>query len=173
MNRQLPKATPALAKAVWMAQRSPSVRSVARALTQRGRPTHFTTVARWRRRGWRAQPAEHPLEHARANLESALPLITDDPTSRIEDLLRAAADDGQLSDAELLRKSAREVARTICVVSHGLMRQPDLVMSHLGELAVLARSLTAGLQAAMAGFAQAEKMQASDNEAANDRGKGA
>src|SRR5262245_36410623 len=37
--------TPLEAKRVWDEQRRPSARSVARALTQAGRPVHFTTVA--------------------------------------------------------------------------------------------------------------------------------
>jgi IclR family mhp operon transcriptional activator len=53
MNQPLPKATPDLAKAVWGRQQSPSARSVARALTQSGRPVHFTTVNRWRGGEWR------------------------------------------------------------------------------------------------------------------------
>ena len=173
MIRHLPKATPDLAKAVWDAQQSPSTRSVALALTQSGRPVHFTTVRRWRRDGWRAEPTEHPLEQARAGLESALPLLTGNPTSTIEDLISATAGGEQLSDDELLLRSSREVARALCAMSQALMRQPDLVVSNLGEIAVLAQSLAAGLQAANAGFAQAEKMQASGAEAAKGRRKGA
>src|SRR6266566_298471 len=39
------------AEGVWKSQARPSARSVARALTQAGRPVHFTTVARWKRQG--------------------------------------------------------------------------------------------------------------------------
>src|SRR6266404_3677977 len=39
------------AERVWKSQARPSARSVARALTQAGRPVHFTTVARWKRDG--------------------------------------------------------------------------------------------------------------------------
>jgi hypothetical protein len=46
--------TPQEAKHVWERQGRPSSRNVARVLTQAGRPVHFTTVARWKRRGWRA-----------------------------------------------------------------------------------------------------------------------
>src|SRR5437773_11777005 len=41
--------TPQEAERVWKSQARPSARSVARALTQAGRPVHFTTVARWKR----------------------------------------------------------------------------------------------------------------------------
>ena len=77
---------------------------------------HFTTVNRWHRSVWRADPTEHPLEQARADLECALPLVTGDPTTTIEDLLRNSPDREQfeeLSDAELLRKAAREVAMAV------------------------------------------------------------
>jgi hypothetical protein len=40
--------TPAEAKAVWDRMDQPSTRLVARALTQSGRPVHFSTVARWK-----------------------------------------------------------------------------------------------------------------------------
>src|SRR5262245_21799122 len=43
------------AKRVWDQQRSPSSRSVAKALTQAGRPVHFTTVARWKKREWQVE----------------------------------------------------------------------------------------------------------------------
>src|SRR5206468_9564758 len=41
--------TPQEAERVWKSQARPSARTVARALTQAGRPVHFTTVARWKR----------------------------------------------------------------------------------------------------------------------------
>src|SRR5258707_5545313 len=113
MSQPLPKATPDLAKAVWGRQQSPSARSVARALTQAGRPVHFTTVNRWRGEEWRDAKGRHPLDQARAALESALPLMTRDPTSTIDDLVRGSPERQQLeelSDGQLLRKAARELA---------------------------------------------------------------
>jgi hypothetical protein len=54
--------TPLEAKRLWGEQRRPSSRSVAKALTQAGRPVHFTTVARWKKREWQAEPRlEHPF----------------------------------------------------------------------------------------------------------------
>src|SRR5260221_4984877 len=97
MDHPLPRATPELAKAVWGRQQSPSARSVARALTQSGRPVHFTTVNRWRGEEWRDAKGRHPLAQARAALESALPLMTRDPTSNIDDLARGSPERQQLA----------------------------------------------------------------------------
>ena len=43
--------TPEEAERVWKSQARPSTRTVATAMTRAGRPVHFTTVARWRRKG--------------------------------------------------------------------------------------------------------------------------
>src|SRR6516225_411539 len=80
MKRSLPKATPSLAKSVWQNQKRPSARSVARAMTAAGYPVHFTTVARWKAQGWPTQTDDvHPLDQARAALDSIAPLLTGDP----------------------------------------------------------------------------------------------
>jgi hypothetical protein len=50
----------------------------------------------------------------------------------------------------------------VCLAGQALMHQPDLVVTSPGELGVLLQSLTAGLQAVAAGFAQAEKMEAAE-----------
>src|SRR5260370_35118087 len=102
MDQQLPRATPDLAKAVWGRQQSPSARSVARALTQSGRPVHFTTVNRWRAHDWRDAKGQHPLDQARAALESALPLMTGAPASTIDDLVRSSP---ERQDLERLSES--------------------------------------------------------------------
>jgi hypothetical protein len=167
MNRQLPQATPALAKAVWERQRSPSARPVARALTQAGKPVHFVTVARWRKRNWRADPAVHPVEQALADLESALPLVTGNPASTIDDLIgdRPGRDElGQLTDAQLLKRAARELAMAVVMVAHVVMRQAALVLTKPGEVGILFRSLAACAQAITAGFAQATNVQAAGSD---------
>src|SRR5205807_6823860 len=64
------------AESVWKSQARPSARSVARALTQAGRPVHFTTVARWKRQGLltiaRTSESAEP-EASRENLFAELP----------------------------------------------------------------------------------------------------
>jgi len=141
--------------------RSPSARSVARVLTQSGRPVHFATVSRWRRDGWRADPSEHPLEQARADLESALPLVAGDPTTTIEDLLRNSPDRKQLeelSDADLLRKAARELLIAVCLAARALLLKPTPVLTKPAEMGVLMRALAECIGAATVAFGQARNM---------------
>jgi hypothetical protein len=157
MHHSLPRATPDLAKAVWARQRSPSARSVARALTQSGLPVHYTTVNRWRGEEWRDAKGRHPLDQARAALESALPLMTRDPTSTI--LVRNPEGeqlDG-LSDGELLRKAARELARAVYVVAHAMIRREAeaLIITRTAAVAVLMRALADSMRSVTAAFGQA------------------
>jgi hypothetical protein len=168
MDQPLPRATPSLAKAVWQSQKWPSARSVARALTLSGRPVHFTTN-RWRGRDWRVATIEHPLVQARSDLNSALALVTGNPTSTIDDLIgdRPARNELEhLTDAQLLRRAARELAMAVVMVAHVLMRQAALVLTRPGEVGILFRSLAACAQAITAGFAQATNVQAARPEPA-------
>jgi hypothetical protein len=163
MNQPLPKATPDLAKAVWGRQQSPSARSVARALTQSGRPVHFTTVNRWRGGEWRDAKGRHPLDQARAYLESALPLVTGDPTSTIDDLLRSSPEGEQLnklSDGELLRKAARELARAVYLVAHMMLLQgaEKLWITRTAAVAVLMRALADSMRWVTTAFDQVRNM---------------
>jgi hypothetical protein len=80
---------------VWEEQRRPSARSVAKALTRAGRPVHFTTVARWKKREWQVEVnLERPLAAAMRKIDLFVPLLTGDPTTKgvdiIRDILRAA-----------------------------------------------------------------------------------
>jgi hypothetical protein len=82
-----PPVTPLEAKRVWDEQRRPSSRSVAKALTQAGRPVHFTTVARWKRREWQVQARlDHPLAAAMRKVDLFVPLLTRDPTIKMVDI---------------------------------------------------------------------------------------
>src|SRR5260221_9968786 len=163
MKQPLPKATPDLAKTVWASQRSPSARSVARALTQSGRPVHFTTVNRWRCWEWRDAKGQHPLDQARAALESALPLMTGDATSTIEGLVHRSPERQNLeglSDGELLRKAARELAMAVYVVARKMLRQEAeaLVITRTGAVAVLLRALADATRFTSAAFGQVLSM---------------
>ena len=161
MKRSLPKATPALAKSVWQNQKRPSARSVARAMTAAGYPVHFTTVARWKAQGWPDTDGVHPLDQARAALDSIAPLVTGDPMTKAEDVTNRAKDNFEgLSDAELLRQTARELSIAfICVAKAIELSVPSLVASRPGEAAVLIDALVACGQAANAATLQAECME--------------
>ena len=86
-------------------------------MTAAGYPVHFTTVARWKRHGWADTDGVHPLDQARAALDSIAPLVTGDPMTKAEDVTNEAKDNFEgLSDAELLRQTARELSIAfICV----------------------------------------------------------
>jgi hypothetical protein len=106
---------------------------------------------------------EHPLDRARADLESALPLMTRDPTSTIDDLVRSSPVREQLeglSDAELLRKVGRALAMAIYVVAHMMLRQEAqaLITTRTGAVAVLMRALADSMRSVTAAFGQALNM---------------
>jgi len=169
MDQQLPRATPDLAKAVWGRQQSPSARSVARALTQSGRQVHFTTVNRWRAHDWRDAKGQHPLDQARAALESALPLMTRDPASTIDDLVRSSPERQELeglSDGELLRKAGRELAMVVYVVAQMMLRQEAeaLVITRTEAVGVLMRALADSMRSVTAAFGQVLNMRSAKPE---------
>jgi len=165
MAKPLPKATPELAKEVWESQRSPSARSVARALTLSGRPVHYVTVNRWRRQGWRAVQAEHPLDRARADLESMLALDSGNPLTSIDDLRGTQPKpDEHLTDAQLLRRAATEAACDLRLGCDVLMRRPEFIVTRMGDAAALIQALAKCLAAVTAGFAQAHDMAIAEGE---------
>jgi hypothetical protein len=161
MDQSFPKATPALAKSVWQNQKRPSARRVARAMTAGGYPVHFTTVARWKRHGWADTDGVHPLDQARAALDSIAPLLTGDPMTKAEDLTSEAKDnlDG-LSDTERLRRAARELSLTFIRVANAIeLSVASLVASRPSEVAALIDALVACGQAANAATLQVEHME--------------
>jgi hypothetical protein len=134
MEQPLPYATPALAKAVWEHQSSASARSVARALGAAGYPVHWVTVARWRRTGWQPiGPARrHPLALARAGLESVAPVVTGIPTTSIKDLIKEYPNREsleKLTDAELLRMAACEVAMAVVMIARTIQARASFPRS--------------------------------------------
>jgi len=162
MDQSLPKATPALAKSVWQNQKRPSARNVARAMTAAGYPVHFTTVARWKAQGWPTHINDvHPLDQARAALDSIAPLLTGDPMTKAEDLISEAKDnlDG-LSDTDRLRRAARELSVTFIRVANAIERSvASLVASRPSEVAALIDALVACGRAANAATLQAERIE--------------
>jgi hypothetical protein len=143
--------TPAEAKAVWDRMDHPSSRRVATALTQSGRPVHFSTVARWKAEGWRSvQSGAHPLEMARRAIDDALPLLTGDATMNASDFLRThpAAKNLKNAPAEQVLSMAMQQAATLhTLVSMELCCHPELIATKPAEFAVLLKALTASLRA--------------------------
>jgi hypothetical protein len=104
-----PLVTPQEAERVWNSHRCPSVRSVAKAMSQAGRPVHFTTVARWRRQGWRtvASPA-HPLETAGRAVHAASSVLEGDRAVTKRNWIRHEGVSQELtSDSEILARAVR------------------------------------------------------------------
>jgi hypothetical protein len=133
------------ARRVWDSQRCPSSRSVARVLTQAGRPVHFTTIARWRRQGWRSQPtSEHPLTAVMRTLDLAVPLLTGDPTSKVADILGIEHKD---DESKTNHKDMPRVIREAFVASYVLNRLlceccPELLPHKPAQIAVLLKALS-------------------------------
>ena len=134
MRRAIPKATASLAKTVWERQKRPSSRNVARAMTAAGYPVDFTTIARWKRQGWRANSnADHPLDVARARIEAIAPLATGNPIPAA-----AGESDEQLFGAALLREESRKLSTLSLQVWDTAEPQLNkLVRRRTGELALL------------------------------------
>jgi hypothetical protein len=90
--------------------------------------------------------------------------MTGDPASTIDDLVRSSPErqglEG-LSDSELLRRAARELATAIYVVAHTMLRREAeaLVITGTGAVAVLMRALADAIRFASAAFGQALTMQ--------------
>jgi len=124
----LPKATAPLAERFWAVQQRPSARRVARAMQRAGYPVHFVTISRWRAQNWKVKASDHPLELARDQIE-AVALSTS-----IQDLIHDPAykqDYGNLTDAETLRRVARETAIATVLVARAIQDQATAAKSDL------------------------------------------
>jgi hypothetical protein len=142
-----------MAKRVWQGIRwRPGSRKVAKKLLQAGFFAHHTTIARWRRQGWPATgKGQESIDAARDNLDVAVPILTGDPRTTAEDLVKhneAKPELEQLSDKELLLAAARQALVTITLVEEELNAQlPELVTERTAETAVLVGALAALIQA--------------------------
>src|SRR5439155_4891793 len=116
-----PPVTPPEAKHLWDEQRRPSARSVAKALARAGRPVHFTTVARWKKRDWQVEARlEHPLAAAMRMIDLAVPLLTRDPTTKaidlVGDIVGARAANRQSTEDQGLHPVIRESCITLIIL---------------------------------------------------------
>jgi hypothetical protein len=151
-----------MAQRVWARQRRPSARRVARALA--GYPVHFVTVARWRARNWEAQASEHPLEIARGRLEAVAPLASGDPETTLEDLVDDPAveqDLDSLTDGEVLRRAAREVAIATALVAKAIQGRTAAAFN-ITEVTPALLSIAACLAALPSALDQAISLDAAD-----------
>jgi hypothetical protein len=90
--------------------------------------------------------------------------MTRDPASTIDDLVRSSPERQELeglTDGELLRRAARELATAVYVVAHNLLRQEAeaLVITKTGAVALLVRALADAFRFTSAAFGQALSMQ--------------
>jgi hypothetical protein len=159
----LPKATPAMAQCVWARHQRPSARRVARAMQHAGYRVHFTTINRWRAQGWRTTAADHPPEIARARLEAIAPLVSGDPETTVQDLVDDPAhnDFGELTDGEVLRQAAREVAIATALVAKAIQNRA-VAAFNMTELTAALLSIAACLNALPSAFDQAISLDAAD-----------
>jgi len=101
--------------------------------------------------GWCTPLSEHPLDRARAALDSAIPLLTGNATSDVADLVHKhpEADElRQLSDRELIRRAAREIAIATIICAEVLIkRATELVSTKPKEGSVLMFALGQCLKA--------------------------
>jgi hypothetical protein len=160
--RTLPKATPAMARRVWETQRRPSARNVARALAAAGYKTHFVTVARWKAKNWEPVTSDHPLDIARGRLDAAAPLVSGDPETTLEDLVEDPArrkDFDTLTDGEVLRRAAREVAIATALVANAIKDRITTSDFDLLELTPALFALGQSMRALPGAFEQAIDLQ--------------
>jgi hypothetical protein len=103
---------------------------------------------------------QHPLEAARDLLDDAMPLLTGDPMTVADDLVRQSPERRELEtlpDRELLRRAARGLAMEVIAVGDAFLRQPEIIIKRPGEVAILVRAVAGCVQAVSAVFAPAAK----------------
>jgi hypothetical protein len=88
---------------------------------------------------------------ARAGLESVAPVVTGIPTTSIKDLIKEYPNREsleKLTDAELLRLAAREVATAVVIIARTIQtRAISLVSTNAGGVADLLKSVVTALDA--------------------------
>jgi hypothetical protein len=150
---------PTLAKEVWQSMPNATTRRVARKLSQAGFRISHMTVARWCGQGWRPLEREprHPLEIAGDHLDDAVPLLTGDPLTTATSFIRDSAELEtleQLTDDELQRRAAREVAICVYVVAKAMVAKAAVVVAKPAEVGILMWALAECVQAATAALAK-------------------
>jgi hypothetical protein len=132
-------------------------------MQQAGYPVHFTTIARWRAQNWKVEAADHPLEIARGHIEAVAPLVSGDPETTLENVIDGLAhsDFDKVTDAELLRRAAREVAIATALVAKAIQNRATAAFN-VAELTPALLSIAACLVALPSAFDQAITLDAAD-----------
>jgi hypothetical protein len=163
-------ATPLGAKRVWDSQRFPSARSVAKALSEAGRPVHFTTVARWRREGWRmVMSPEHSIERARRALSTASSVLTGDPNITIEDWVPREGRSEELTridDDQLLARMVRETSILSILLMEESARRRDLISDKPKQIAAALEAAAAAVRACAEATSQVKRLRGASIEEA-------
>ena len=122
---------------------------------------HFVTVARWRAQNWRAKVSDHPLEIARGRLDAAVPLVSGNPETTIDDLIDDPAHNNfdELTDAEVLRRTARETAIATAIVWKAIKDRITKSDFDLLELTPALSALGQSMRALPAAFEQVVDLQ--------------
>ena len=157
-----PPVTPLEAKRVWEEQRRPSSRSVAKALTRVGRPVHFTTVARWKKREWQVEPRlEHPLAGVMRKVDLFVPLLTGDPTTKAADIMAGiearATERQSMTEDQDWPPIIRQIYITLIILVRLL--QLKLIALNPLEVAEFGRTVSQACQAATEANVQLQALQ--------------
>jgi hypothetical protein len=132
-------------------------------MQQAGYPVHFVTVARWRAQNWNPRSSDHSLKVARGQLEAVAPLVSGDPETTLEDLIEAHKQDlDELTDAEVLRKAARELAIATTLVAKEIQNRVTASEFDLLGLTPAALAMACCVRALPVAFEQVVSLQNSD-----------
>jgi hypothetical protein len=120
---------------------------------------HFVTVARWRAQNWKPKSSDHPLELARGQLEA---VASGDLETTFEDLIEAHKQDlDELTDAEVLRRAAREVAIATSLVAKAIQNRTTTAFN-VAEVTPALLSIGACLAALPSAFEQVINLEMAD-----------
>lgn len=157
--------SPAEVKAVFDALgHNTSPYTVARRLTQAGRPIHHKTVKKWKATNFKPGTDKRHI-----SIDTNVPVLTGDPTTTVTDLVPPRAPLGEadgsryalekMSTTEVMMLSARDVHITAILLAREIQRQgPDLVARLPQEVGNLLRAIAMSLQSANAAYVQARDM---------------
>jgi hypothetical protein len=124
-----------------------------------------TTIARWKLQNWRPLKSDHPLEVARGCLDAVAPLVSHNPETTVADLLDDPAhqrDLGEVTDAEILRRAAREAAIAIVLVSRAIKDRVTIAECDPLELTPAIIALGRAIEVLPGAFDQALRLDAAD-----------